>query len=284
MMNNAWKLQGEQAKKDAWGGKIATGDQNFGYGSKNRKYQQNASPFGTTEETIDYGTRQAVRSTAANTAEGLIEQLRAKLNARGGSRGFIGLAKQFKIMDDDGSGNLDVNEFIKAMKDFRTGFSDEDSRRLFTFFDADRSNSIDYEEFVHRIRGDMNNFRKHICTQAFNKLDKNGNGVVEIDDIRGVYNATNHPDVKAGKKTEDDILCEFLDTFEAHHASFKEDTRDHIITLDEFCEYYNHVSASIDDDRYFDLMMKNAWNTDEKPAQKAWSGEVGGGGSPARRK
>ncbi|CAG9313621.1 unnamed protein product [Blepharisma stoltei] len=274
MMNNAWKLQGEPDKKEAWA------SQDFSYGSR-RKYQQAQSPFGTTEQAIDYGSRSSIRNTANQTVDGLIEQLRVKLNARGGARGFVGIAKLFKIMDDDGSGNLSLEEFTKAMKDFRTGFSDDDSRRLFTFFDADRSGSIDYEEFVHRVRGEMNNFRKHIVTQCFNKLDKNGNGIVEIDDIRGVYNATNHPDVRSGKKTEDDILCEFLDTFEAHHASFKEDTRDHRITLEEFTEYYNHVSASIDDDRYFDLMMKNAWNTDPQPTQKAWAGEVGG--SPTRR-
>ena len=39
-----------------------------------------------------------------------------------------------------------------------------------------------------------------------------------MNDIRGVYNAKNHPDVKSGKKTEDDILGEFLDTFEIHFA------------------------------------------------------------------
>ena len=78
---------------------------------------------------------------------------------------------------------------------------------------------------------------------------------MELDDIKGVYNAKNHPDVKAGKKTEDEVLYEFLDTFESHHATYKEDSRDHRIVFNEFLEYYSHVSASIDDDRYFELMM-----------------------------
>ena len=34
---------------------------------------------------------------------------------------------------------------------------------------------------------------------------------------------------------------------------------DGIVTLDEFNEYFRDVSASIDDDAYFELMMKNAW-------------------------
>jgi Ca2+-binding EF-hand superfamily protein len=53
--------------------------------------------------------------------------------------------------------------------------------------------------------------------QAFDIMDKNGNGEIEIDDIRGTYNARMHPDVKSGKRTEDEILLEFLETFESHH-------------------------------------------------------------------
>lgn len=38
---------------------------------------------------------------------------------------------------------------------------------------------------------------------AFKILDKNGDGVLQVSDIKGVYNAKQHPDVRSGKKTED---------------------------------------------------------------------------------
>ena len=47
----------------------------------------------------------------------LVQRFRKALRARGG-RGISGLQRQFKIFDDDGSGNLDQAEFIKAIKDF----------------------------------------------------------------------------------------------------------------------------------------------------------------------
>lgn len=32
------------------------------------------------------------------------------------------------------------------------------------------------------------------------------------------------------------------------------------MTLEEFTEYYNNISSSIDNDDYFALMMNNSWN------------------------
>ena len=70
-----------------------------------------------------------------------------------------------------------------------------------------------------------------------------------------------HPDVKLGKKTEEEVLIEFLDTFEMHYSLLHPGSRgDKKITFEEFVEYYNNVSLSIEDDRYFELMMTNAWN------------------------
>lgn len=100
------------------------------------------------------------------------------------------------------------------------------------------------------VRGEMNYFRASIAKKAFKIMDKDGSGNLDINDIRQNFNAKQHPDVKAGKKSEDQILGEFLDTFEDHFADCKgqEDSRDGIIKMDEWLEYYNNVSMSIDDD------------------------------------
>lgn len=122
----------------------------------------------------------------------------------------------------------------------------------------------------------MNPGRKAIAKKAFAIMDKDGSGILDINDIRGTYNAKHHPDVKSGKKTEDEILGEFLDTFEDHFCDLKgnADSRDGKINMDEWYEYYNNVSMSIDGDEYFKVMMTNTWNLDNvKPVKKAWAGE-----------
>ena len=54
-----------------------------------------------------------------------------------------------------------------------------------------------------------------------------------------------------------------------------EDARDGIITMQEWLEYYNNVSMSIDTDDYFQVMMNSTWNLDGKRVtKKGWGGEV----------
>jgi hypothetical protein len=60
----------------------------------------------------------------------------------------------------------------------------------------------------------MTNRRKQLVALAFNKLDKDGSGTLEPDDIISTYDASKHPDVMAGKRTTADVLAEFLETFE----------------------------------------------------------------------
>ena len=161
---------------------------------------------------------------------------------------------------------------VKTLHDQRMNFDKEEMVRLCNIFDQNGDGVIDYDEFLYGIRGEMNQFRKDICMKAFKVMDKDRSGVIDISDIKGVYNAKKHPDVIAGKKTEDQVLIEFLDTFDVHHGIHKDDPKDGNVTPDEWIEYYNTVSMSIDDDAYFELMMNNTWNLDNsRVTRKGWS-------------
>jgi hypothetical protein len=66
-----------------------------------------------------------------------------------------------------------------------------------------------------------------------------------------------------------------MSTFETY-VGFR-GVRDSKITLDEFEDYYTFVSASIDRDDYFELMMNNAWRMNEGANRnweaKGWTNE-----------
>ncbi|OQR98752.1 hypothetical protein ACHHYP_08146 [Achlya hypogyna] len=181
----------------------------------------------------------------------ILGRLRASLKARGAA-GIVGLSRKFRLMDEDGNGSIDLAEFKRAMRDCNVECSDADMRLLFDAFDSDDSQSIDFKEFLDGVREPMNERRLALVRAAFQKMDKNGDGVVDPSDIVGTYDASKHPDVIAGKRTQDDIFREFLDTFDV-------DVKDGKVMRDEWEHYYHNVSAVIDSDDYFELMMRNAW-------------------------
>jgi len=203
----------------------------------------------------------ARKGQAANPTDALMDRLRQKLKSRG-AHGMIGLQRNFKIMDDNHSLSLDKYEFSKAMTDFMLGFNQTELNSLFEAFDTNRNGVIEYDEFLRQIRGPMNARREKMVDLAFAKLDKDGNGYVDINDLTGVYNGKFHPDVIAGKKTERQVLSEWLSTFDQHHNMRTQSTPDHIVVREEFLEYYNNISCSIDNDEYFEVMMTRCWDLD----------------------
>jgi calcyphosin len=121
-------------------------------------------------------------------------------------------------MDDNQSRTLDLSEFTKAMQDYRISSDPTEIQRIFALFDRDGSQTVNYDEFLRVVVGEMNDRRRSQVLLAFAKMDRDGSGIVNIEDVKGVYNARLHPDVRSGKKSEEDVLYEFLDTFEQHYA------------------------------------------------------------------
>lgn len=60
----------------------------------------------------------------------------------------------------------------------------------------------------------MSQAREAVIAAAFAKLDQTGDGVVTVDDLRGVYSGHAHPKVRSGEWTEDEALHQFLDNFD----------------------------------------------------------------------
>jgi hypothetical protein len=63
-------------------------------------------------------------------------------------------------------------------------------------------------------------------------------------------NAKRHPKFISGEWTEEQVLRNFLDSIDTPGNP------DGKVTREEFMNYYAGVSSTVDDDSYFDLMMR----------------------------
>ena len=59
----------------------------------------------------------------------------------------------------------------------------------------------------------MTRRRLDLVNQAFNKLDRIQDGVITVEDLKGVYSAKEHPKYRSGEWNEDDVLKNFLNSF-----------------------------------------------------------------------
>ena len=133
--------------------------------------------------------------------------------------------------------------------------SDADINILFLLFDADHNESITYDEFLIAIRGVMNSRRAAVVSLAFDHIDRDGSGLVDIEELKDAFVSSQHPDVLSRERTAEAVRMEFLDTFD---FGGKKPGK---VSRDEFFDYYSNVSATIVKDESFESLIRSVWRS-----------------------
>lgn len=211
---------------------------------------------GTREFSFDFSKDSFVLETA-------VLKIRSQM-AKRGATGLRGIARAFKVMDRSADRKLSPPEFARALDYAKINLMPEEVSVIFKFFDKDGTGTIDLNELLVGLKGEMNEGRLRFVKMAFDIMDKDGSGVIDLNDVRNVYDVSFHPKFKSGQMTADEVLVEFLEVFE--DAGKQVDGK---VTFEEWVSYYTEISASIDDDDYFELMMRNAWHISGGEGQSA---------------
>ena len=193
----------------------------------------------------------------------LLDKIR-RLALRRGFGGLRDLAVDMKVNLSDMRAKevkLNQDEFRSKLQNFGILLTTTEQNLLNLAF-KDAIGYICVTTFCVTVMGVLNERRQKIVDRAFQKIDTTGNGLLEIDDIRDTFDASSHPKVKDGTMSEDQVLRDFLEVFEAGES------KDGIVTPEEFNAYYAGLGLSIADDAYFEAVVTKAWKLDEPQKKK----------------
>lgn len=183
-------------------------------------------------------------------ARAVLLRLRHKLRQNNGT--YAGLRRALQGADTGHDGQLNGRELQDGLGGYGIPMSPAEVKVLMKFFDKDGKGEVPIAAFVRGIRGTMSERRESLVKRAYKLLDANGDGVVRMDDIKRLYDVSHHPGVVAGTITADEALRKFLHEWDANG--------DDVIEEAEFLDAYSDISAEIDNDQVFELMMRNTWH------------------------
>ena len=266
--SDGWRLNDKtfDERKNLADNKIKTLGKQKNRDAKEKLIGNSKTPYGTIKDKINYNLNEeeATIKYNVNSYEDLMAHLRNNLVQRG-PRGLMSIRRTFMLIDENSDKRIQFSEFEKMFKRYRFNLSQVEINNLFNYFDKDGSGYIDYGEFIGGILGDLSKFRKDILKQVFEKIDKNETGTITVGQLREAYNPKEHPLVRQGKRSEDEILGDFIDSLEYHFSLLNEkndenvDVNDIKIDFDEFCDFYKTISLSVEDDKYFEIMVMSEW-------------------------
>ena len=190
-----------------------------------------------------------------------------------GARGIFRFQKMLSIYDRNNSGFISFDNFYTIFQSNYTNISLSDIKSIFSLFENNNNESqinslseykIKYDLLLKSLVGNISIKRRILIQKVFNSFNKDKNNKVLLSDIKNRFNASKHPDFIKGIKTENKILGEFLDFLETfreyntnlHGFSFS-------MTFQEFFDFYSQISLSIDDDKYFEMLLFNCWDLDK---------------------
>ena len=126
------------------------------------------------------------------------------------------------------------------------------------FYDVDGDGNVTYEEFLRGLRDELTERRAAMVKKAFLIMDRDGSGTITVGDIAHMYDVTCHKDFIEGTKTKEEIIGEFLDSFDGAKGN-----NDGKVSWEEWNDYYTDLGISLPSDDYFVQMMESTWGISE---------------------
>lgn len=163
--------------------------------------------------------------------------------------------------DVHGSGKIPATSFSGVLSWVAVRLEDGELDKLLNLFgeelhDEEDVAMIDYRKFFAMMGSNLAEVRLAAVRDGFEKLQElTVSGFVEVTDLHRHWNPRCHPDVQAGRLTQDDASADFFSQWRIADA-------DGVVSWEDFLDYYRDVSMAMDKDDLFVELVRSAWRLD----------------------
>ena len=169
----------------------------------------------------------------------------------------INFLNQLRQYDRKGDKEISFPDFFEILNNINLHITEKDAKLLFS--DFSQNSKINYSKFLSAlVDNSLNERRENIVKEAFQRLDTENCGVVNISDVKSLFNSKNSPLVREGYLTEEEFYNNFMETFQIHHNIFRS-AKIKKVNFEEFLDYYKYVSITIEDDYLFEETLIFCW-------------------------
>lgn len=183
----------------------------------------------------------------------ILKSIRQQLISRG-DLAFRYLVKDLKVAER-AQGALDVLQLRQLFRTHGVTLPDGDFAKVFQYFDKDKNTRVSATELVVGLRPQNSEPRLALIRLTYLRLERNAEGNITFSDLCNMYQPEKHPLVLKGQKTADAAFKEFK-------ASWPHGANDNITERD-FLDYYEDLSVLIENDNYFELLVRSSWRIKE---------------------
>ena len=188
-----------------------------------------------------------------------IDIFRDKLGVKGIVT-VMNLASQLRQYDRKGDKELSYSDFAEVIHNTKVIISEDELSDLFSDFCKGNAEhkTINYELFLNKLIIELNPRRENIVKVAFDKLDTENCGIINLSEIKSFFSSKNCPLVSSALMSEEEFYNSFIESFQTHHNIYRS-AKIKKVNFNEFYDYYKYLSITIDDDYLFEETVKSSW-------------------------
>ena len=195
-----------------------------------------------------------------------INKLKNLLSKRGMKSIFI-IQRMLYIYDKNQTGEIPFEKLCDIFEIYNLNITKEEIFEFFEIIDKEHKGIIKYNDLIMILINDINQNRRVLIQNLFDKLRK-GKEYVLLNDIKKYFNPDRYPDVIEKLKTREETSFDFFDSleiFREYNSNLQNNNViNGILSYFDFENFFKEISLSIFDDKIFDYIINFCWEIDDR--------------------